>query len=277
MTTGGSSEEERASDGEQRLSAARERRPEGDLRIEKLTSFGEFDRCIELQNSVWGYEPADAMSQKVFLLAAEIGGQVLGAFERDEMVGYAMALPGVRDGRPYLHSHHLAVLPPWRNKGVGRRLKLAQRDDALARGIERMEWTFDPLEIRNAHLNIARLGAVVRRYARNFYGASSSPLQGGLPTDRMVAEWWLRSKRVESALRGEAAEFEVEEQVRVPAAIYEWKASPMYRETARELQAGNATLLEDAFADGRAVLGYKRTAEGDGVFLLGLWDEAVNA
>lgn len=247
----------------------------GEIRIENLTTFAHFDRCVALQDAVWRYEPSDAMSQKVFLLASQIGGQVLGAFEGDEMAGYAMSLPGVRAGQAYLHSHHLAVLPPWRNKGVGRRLKLAQRDEALARGIALMEWTFDPLEIRNAHLNIARLGAIVRRYRPDFYGPSSSPLQGGLPTDRVVAEWWLRSARVEKALQGEAPEFEVEEQVRVPASIYEWKASAMYRETARELQANNAAALQHAFASGRAVLGYRRSAEGDGVFLLGRWDEGL--
>lgn len=250
---------------------------DGEIRIETLTSFAQFDRCMELQDTVWGYEPSDAMSQKVFLLASQIGGQVMGAFEGGEMVGYAMSLPGVRDRQPYLHSHHLAVLLPWRNKGVGRRLKLAQREEALGRGIALMEWTFDPLEIRNAHLNIAKLGAIVRRYRPNFYGASSSPLQGGLPTDRVVAEWWLRSERVERALRDETLEFAVERQVRVPASVYEWKASAMYRETARELQASNAAALQHAFAAGQAVLGYRRSAAGDGTFLLGCWDEALTA
>lgn len=245
-----------------------------EIRIEKLTTFAQFDRCVEMQDTVWGYEPSDAMSQKVFLLATQIGGQVLGAFEGNEFVGYAMALPGVRHGHAYLHSHHLAVLPAWRNKGVGRRLKLAQREEALERGIELMEWTFDPLEIRNAHLNIARLGAIVRRYRRNFYGASSSPLQGGLPSDRIVAEWWLRSRRVEEVLAGTEPVFAVEEQVQVPAQIYEWKASPLYRETARELQASNAAAFENAFTAGYAVLGYKRSLRGDGAFLLGRWDEA---
>ena len=100
----------------------------------------------------------------------------------------------------------LAVLPQYRNTGLGRRLKLAQRDDALERGIDLMEWTFDPLEIKNAHLNIARLGAIARRYMRNIYGPSTSPLQGGLPTDRLVVEWWLRSERVRRALGEETAE-----------------------------------------------------------------------
>ena len=138
-----------------------------------------------------------------------------------------------------------------------------------------MEWTFDPLEIKNAHLNIARLGAIVRRYKRNFYGPSSSPLQGGLPTDRVYAEWWLRSKRVCSVLAGEQPSFEVLEQVSVPGEIYEWKASEAHREEARLVQASNATVLEDAFARGHSVLGYAKSPEGSGTFLLGRWDEAL--
>jgi predicted GNAT superfamily acetyltransferase len=167
----------------------------------------------------------------------------------------------------------LAVLKEWRNAGVGRRLKLAQRDDAVARGFALIEWTFDPLEIKNAHLNIAKLGAVARRYRRNFYGTTTSPLQGGLPTDRLVAEWWLKSDRVERVLRGEEPRAEIEAQVDVPAAIYEWKALPERRDAALALQASNAAALEAAFERGLAVLGYRRNEQGDGSFLLGKWNE----
>jgi predicted GNAT superfamily acetyltransferase len=211
----------------------------------------------------------------MFLLASRIGGQVMGAFAGGTMAGFAMALPGYRHGHPYLHSHMVGVLPEFRNLGLGRKLKLAQREDALARGFELMEWTFDPLEIKNAHLNIARLGAIIRRYKRNFYGPSSSPLQGGLPTDRVYAEWWLRSRRVCSVLASEQPQFEVLEQVNVPAEIYQWKASDTKRAEALRIQANNASALEDAFARGHSVLGYQRNSEGDGSFLLGVWDEAL--
>src|SRR5437660_8839689 len=110
----------------------------------------------------------------------------------------------------------LAVRSCYRNLGLGRRMKLAQRDDALARGFELMEWTFDPLEIKNAYLNLEKLGAIARRYNINQYGMSSSALQGGLPTDRLVAEWWLRSRRVTALLdRGERPRFEVQERIAV--------------------------------------------------------------
>src|ERR1700761_3399242 len=218
-----------------------------DIRIEPLTTLEQFDRCVDLQNTVWAYDISAMMTQKVFLLASHIGGQVLGAFDGDTLVGYAMSLPGVRNGHTYLHSHHLAVLAGWRDFGVGRRLKLAQRDDALARGFELMEWTFDPLEIKNSHLNFARLGAISRRYARNFYGESASPLHGGLPTDRIYAEWWLKSDRVTRILAGEAPVMHVTEHVDVPAKISTWKASDENRSKALELQAANASALESAF------------------------------
>lgn len=244
-----------------------------EIRIEALTELEEFDRCVELQNAVWSYDVSAMMTQKVYLLASHIGGQVIGAFEGETLVGYAMALPGVRNGHAYLHSHHLAVLPGWQNAGVGRRLKLAQRDEAIERGIDLMEWTFDPLEIKNSHLNFARLGAISRRYKRNFYGPSTSPLHGGLPTDRIYAEWWLRSERVTRVLAGETPTMHVTEHVDVPAEISAWKASDENRGRALEVQAANASALESAFARGLAVIGYERMADGDGRFLLGKWDE----
>jgi predicted GNAT superfamily acetyltransferase len=249
--------------------------PKTEVQIRTLTELSEFDHCVEIETAVWGYDPGDLIPRRMFLLAQRIGGQVLGAYVGDVMAGFAMALPGYRNGHAYLHSHMVGVLPEYRNLGLGRTLKLSQREDALKRGFKLMEWTFDPLEIKNAHLNIARLGAIVRRYKRNFYGPSSSPLQGGLPTDRVYAEWWLDSRRVRSVLAGEPPKFEVLEQIDVPGKIYEWKASDDHRETARQIQSNNAAALEDAFARGHSVLGYRRNPDGDGSFLLGVWDESL--
>jgi predicted GNAT superfamily acetyltransferase len=245
------------------------------VRIASLGGLDQYERCVELQLAVWGYSDGDLVPRRMFLLAQHIGGQVLGAFVREPgsadeiIVGFALAWPGYRDGKPYLHSHMLAVLPEYRNLGLGRKLKLAQRDDALARGIDLMEWTYDPLEIKNAHLNIARLGAISRRYEENFYGASSSPLQGGLPTDRLYAEWWLRSPRVINILNGEPQAIEIVERVAVPQDIYQWKQDPERRLQARTLQQENQIALEAAFHRGLAVIGYERSPNGDGCFLLG--------
>jgi predicted GNAT superfamily acetyltransferase len=157
---------------------------------------------------------------------------------------------------------------------LGRRLKLAQRDDALQRGFDLMEWTFDPLEIKNAHLNLARLGAIARRYSINHYGYSSSPLQGGLPTDRLVAEWWLRSKRVVNLLeKKQPPEFQTVTRIEVPAQIYAWKASTTERPKAADVQKRNREQFLAAFRQGLVALGYRRDEQDNGTFQLGRWDE----
>lgn len=253
------------------------------IQIRSCVGFDELEAAVQMEIATWGYDRSDILPRKAFLVTQAIGGQVIGAFDpaipaskdADRMVGFAMAMAGIksRPGQPpmpYLHSHMLAVRPEYRDQGLGFRLKCFQREEALARGIEWMEWTFDPLEIKNAYLNITRLGAVVRRYKANFYGSSSSKLQGGLPTDRLVAEWAMNSERVEHALaRQVAAPFSVEEEITVPAAIYAWKASEADRERAREVQSRNREIFEKAFAAGFAVLGFRRMPHGDGVFELG--------
>jgi len=249
-------------------------RKDGEIQIRSLTTLEQFERCVVLQLEVWGYSDGDLIPRRVFLVAQRIGGQVLGAFDGETIIGFAMALPGYRNGHPYLHSHMLAVLPDYRNAGLGRKLKLAQREDAIARGFDLMEWTFDPLEIKNAHLNIARLGAISRRYKADFYGPSSSPLQGGLPTDRLYAEWWLKSPRVMKTLHGEADVNEIIERITVPHTIYEWKQDPQRRSLAEQVQTSNREALQSAFDRGLSVIGYERDAEGNGAFLLGRWNDA---
>ncbi|MBZ5721873.1 MAG: GNAT family N-acetyltransferase [Acidobacteriia bacterium] len=242
--------------------------------IRKCHRLEEMRACVALQKEVWNFSDIELVPLRLFVVAEKVGGQVMGAFEGNDLVGFALAIPGFRAGRSYLYSHMLAVRSDHRNAGLGRRLKLFQRDDGLARGFELMEWTFDPLEIKNAYLNIEKLGAIARRYNVNQYGITSSPLQGGLPTDRLVAEWWLKSKRVECVLGEQPkSEFGVQATVPVPAQIYEWKASPSTREKAKEVQDRNRALFLKAFADGLSVLGYERDREGNGKFLLGKWDE----
>ena len=168
----------------------------------------------------------------------------------------------------------LAVRAEYRNAGLGRQIKLFQREDALARGFELIEWTFDPLEIKNSYLNIEKLGAIARRYNINQYGITSSPLQGGLPSDRLIAEWWLKSKRVETLLAaGKNPTFIGESSIEVPAQIYDWKAVPETRGKAQQVQERNREQFLRAFSNGLAVLGYERDPAGNGKFLLGRWDE----
>jgi predicted GNAT superfamily acetyltransferase len=242
--------------------------------IRHCDTLDELNACVSLQRNVWGFTDAELVPLRLFVVAKKIGGQVLGGFDGRELIAFCMALPGTRNGYLYLHSHMLAVRQEYRDCGIGRRLKLMQRDDALRRRIELIEWTFDPLEIKNAWLNLESLGAIARRYIVNQYGMTSSPLQGGLPSDRFVAEWWLKSRRVETTMReGRHPVITVESRVKVPAEIYQWKSDPASRARAAAVQMRNRELLMQAFEDGLAILGYERDESGNGVFLLGHWDE----
>src|SRR5438477_3228981 len=138
----------------------------------------EMRACVSLQKEVWNFSDAELVPLRMFVVADKVGGQVIGSFNENQMIGFALSVPGTRSGHVYLHSHMLAVKKEHRNSGLGRRMKLMQREDALGRGIDLIEWTFDPLEIKNAYLNIEKLGAVARRYNINQYGITSSPLQG---------------------------------------------------------------------------------------------------
>jgi predicted GNAT superfamily acetyltransferase len=260
----------------------------GQIVIRKCEALEEMQACFALQKEVWEFSDAELVPVRLFVVANKIGGQVIGAFVHsdgehsnggetegaDELIGFAMAIPGVRNGHAYLHSQMLAVREQYRNGGLGRRMKLYQREDALARGFELMEWTFDPLEIKNAYLNIEKLGAIARRYSVNQYGVTSSPLQGGLPSDRLVAEWWMTSKRVEAVLADVPfATFECRARIDVPAEIYEWKSAAAMRAQALAVQERNREPFVRAFARGLSVLGYERDERGDGRFLLGEWHE----
>jgi predicted GNAT superfamily acetyltransferase len=240
------------------------------IEIRQLFQLEEFEEVVGLQRSIWSFADVELLPLRFLVVASKVGGHVFGAYDGLRMIGFCFAIPGIKpDGHPYLHSHMLGVLPEYRNAQVGRSLKLRQREDALARGIALIEWTFDPLELKNAFLNIERLGAIVRVYKENQYGTTSSPLHGGLPTDRCIAEWWIDSPRVRSVFKGPRT---------IPAATAERIAYPsdiaVIREQdaarAREIQQTNARLFLDAFARGLAVTGFERT-ESEGVYLLEPW------
>jgi predicted GNAT superfamily acetyltransferase len=216
--------------------------------IEDLVTEDQFREAVRVQKTIWGFSDIDLLPVRFFVVASKIGGQVFGAYDNGEMVAFCLAIPGLKeDGMPYLHSHMLGVLPAYQNSGLGRRLKLHQRDNALARGIDLIEWTFDPLEIKNAYFNIARLGTIVRRYVRNQYGTTSSPLTGGLPTDRCVAEWWI----AHAPRRGT-----VSEGIRLPMNFAGIRSHDPVRALA--IQRELAEQFETAFRRGLAVIGVER-------------------
>ena len=161
-----------------------------DIRIRDLKSIDDFRRVVDLEHAVWGYtDSADTVTVPVFIFTVKRGATLIGAFDAgDRMVGFAYAVVGMKDGRPMLWSHMTGVLPDYRG-GLGYRLKLEQRTRALAQGYELIEWTFDPMQAMNAHLNFAKLGGVVEEYAENFYGESTSALHRGTPTDRLIVTW----------------------------------------------------------------------------------------
>ncbi|HZP24491.1 MAG TPA: GNAT family N-acetyltransferase [Terriglobales bacterium] len=244
------------------------------IEVRSCTEVEELRAFVALQKEVWGFADNELVPLRIFSLAPKIGGQVIGAWQGKVLVGFAFSIPGTRNGHAYLHSHMLAVQAEYRNTGLGRRLKLFQREDAIAHGYELIEWTFDPLEIKNAYLNLQRLGAIARRYNINQYGITSSPLQGFLPTDRLVAEWWLKSERVQALLSNRPQpSFREELRIHVPADIYVWKANPETRQKAADVQSRNREQFLKAFSRDLACLRYERDGDGNGAFVLGRWDE----
>lgn len=240
------------------------------IAVRALREPGEMDEAVALQKSIWGFEDIDLLPARLFVVATKIGGQVFGAFDGARMTGYCLSIPGLKPGGGhYLHSHMLGVLPGYRDRGVGKQLKLAQRADALARGIGLMEWTFDPLQVKNAFFNMERLGCVVRRLVRNQYGITTNKFDLGMPTDRCTAEWWMASEHVRRVLAGEAPPRPaIEARVEVPLAFPEWRATDPAR--ARAGQARISESLESAFQSGLAVVGVER-GEASGTYLLGRW------
>ncbi len=225
------------------------------LEIRHCDSLAEYEECVELERTLWG-EPM-AVPSPIFVVAHHTGGQILGAFDGRKLVGFTLSLVGSRGDKPFLHSHMTGVLQEYQNHGVGRRLKLFQRQDALKRGIRLIEWTFDPLELRNAHFNLVRLGAVVRRFIPNCYGITESPLHVGLPTDRLVAEWWIDSPRVKSILADNPMPSNSPARtVSLPTRIDELRARD--RGAAGKIQAEIRDQFEKLLHSGFVVSGFER-------------------
>jgi predicted GNAT superfamily acetyltransferase len=228
-----------------------------ELTYRACESVEDFHKCVELQKAVWRFADEDLLPTRLFVVGQKIGGQIFGAFdERGKLAGFCLAIPALRNGKSYLHSHMLGVLPEYQNLHVGRKLKLMQRDDAIARGIPLIEWTFDPLELKNAFFNVMRLGAIVRRYVPNQYGASSSALQHGLPTDRLVAEWWVSAERAAS---------QGERRIACRADILEVKQTDS--KAALAVQTRLREEFQEAFREGYAVTGFER-GEKESAYLL---------
>jgi predicted GNAT superfamily acetyltransferase len=243
------------------------------IQVRALTQHDEFREAVQLQQEIWGFSDIELLPVRLFVVATKVGGQAYGAYDEGRMIAFCLAIPGLKpNGGYYLHSHMLGVRQEYRNYGIGRILKLEQRKDALSRGIPLIEWTFDPLEIKNAYFNMERLGAVVRRYLPNQYGTTTSHLHGGLPTDRLVAEWWVDSPRVASIVDGRVFQRpQPEARIPVPNNIGELRTADPRK--AREIQASIGEQFKEYFARGLAVIGFERSA-GEGSYLIGKWESS---
>jgi predicted GNAT superfamily acetyltransferase len=168
-----------------------------EIRVRAARDRADYDRCVLLQKAVWGLADQDVTGAIQLIATTHAGGTCqIAETGAAEAVGFAYAFPAIRGGVPHLHSDMLAVLPEYQKRGVGVRLKWAQREEALARGLGLITWTFDPLQARNANLNLRRLGALATEFYEDFYGVTSSTLHHGLATDRLLVRWELGAERV---------------------------------------------------------------------------------
>jgi predicted GNAT superfamily acetyltransferase len=249
--------------------------PQPAITIRPLRTRQELDAAVALQGQVWGYSNLDVDSPSMLTVASRFCGQTLGAFKQcpgqlpgelpsqltapESLIGFSLAFASLPFG--HLHSHRVGVHPDYQNLGIGRKLKLAQREDALARGVNEIQWTFDPLQQRNAYFNIARLGGIARRYIPNLYGITTSPLHGGLPTDRLMIEWHLDSERVLRVLAGDVPNPDSKERLKKDKDTREIR---LPRPGLRADKAAQATLreqFESHFSQGYVVCGFRE--DGD--------------
>jgi predicted GNAT superfamily acetyltransferase len=251
----------------------------GDIVIRECVSLGELDSCIRLQREVFGLPDLEVSPQRHLIVSREAGGWTLGAFvsegeqESERLVGFVHHLAAVNGNEIFGYSHMMAVAVDYQNKGVGARLKWAQRARALEEGRSRIKWTWDPMQARNAHFNLNRLGVTVSSYAENFYGTDyltiptlNAAEPQGIASDRLFADWRLRSRRVSAlAQRGSKAEElavpgSAAVEIVIPA---EWtmlvKEDPAMAKM-EQLRVRNE--FQKAFANGLVAAGFERSSTG---------------
>ncbi|HMF55785.1 MAG TPA: GNAT family N-acetyltransferase [Pyrinomonadaceae bacterium] len=238
------------------------------IEIRECATIEEYDGCIRLQREAFGLPDLEISPRRHLIVSRMAGGWTLGAFDGDRMVGFVHHLVAVR-GRDEIigYSHMMAVARDYQNHGVGARLKFAQRERALLEGRNYIKWTWDPMQARNAHFNLNRLGVVVRSYAENFYGTdyntipSESGKAHGLDSDRLFAEWELDHTRVAALAEGRAPDRlpEPEASIEIPP---NWSAlQSSDTESARREQLRVRHEFQNAFASGLICAAFQRDAE----------------
>ena len=237
-----------------------------EMTIRECTTIEEFDGCLSLQREAFGLPDLELSPRRHLIVSRQAGGWTLGAFAADRMVGFVHTLAAVRGNEIFGYSHMMAVAKDYQNKGVGARLKWAQRERALREGRKLIKWTWDPMQARNAHFNLNRLGATVDTYAENFYGIDYSTDavitdRIDLPSDRLSATWHLESERVRALANGLAVTF-AEKPVGSVSIPVQWsalvKSDP---KRALEEQARVREEFKKAFARGLICRGFERGEE----------------
>jgi predicted GNAT superfamily acetyltransferase len=191
---------------------------ESEIIIRECVSVEDFHQCIELEKAIWKDDDIGIMPIRLYMISKACKAPTIGAFDSSgRLVGFVHTMLALVGRNVVYHSHMAAVVEDLRHKDIGYRIKLAQRQAAIDAGIPMIFWTFDPLQSRNAHFNINKLGAVIRRYELNYYGEGlSSVFDSGVPSDRIFAEWWVSSPHVESVLAGNRPKFDGPDRITIP-------------------------------------------------------------
>jgi predicted GNAT superfamily acetyltransferase len=231
--------------------------------IRICNTFEDYEKCIELQRKVWHLRDIDITPLRIYVISQNAGGFTLGAFSSEgEMIGFLHTLPAVGERREFIYySHMLAIVPEMQNSGLGREMKLRQRERALENRVPYLIWTFDPLQSRNAHLNINKLGCIIRRYKINFYSSSmASVFDANVESDRLMAEWWISSPRVEAAIAGRRPDFPPDAPfVEVPYDIASVRAHNL--DAVREWRNKTREQFQSVFGRGLVCTGFEPGSE----------------
>lgn len=243
---------------------------ESEIIIRECLSVEDFQQCIELERAIWQDDDVDIMPIRLYMILKACKAPTIGAFDSDgRLVGFVHTALALIGKNIVYHSHLAGVIEDLRHKDIGYRLKLAQRQYAIEAGIPMIFWTFDPLQSRNAHFNINKLGAIVRRYEVNYYGEGASTIfDSGVPSDRIFAEWWITSPHVQSVLAGNRPKFDGEDRVTIPDDINRVRAQSIEDHLRYRLSARDG--FQSQMAGGQIVRGFARDNDkGEGYYIFG--------
>ncbi len=181
------------------------------MEIRKLATPKEYLEAEEVQRTVWHFPDREIVPLNELVVVQKHGGHVFGGFANGKMIAFCFGCPGYHDGKTYHYSRMLGVMPGYQDSGIGYTLKLKQRDYVLEQGLDLVLWTFDPLQSRNAYLNIEKLGCIIREYTVNLYPESGSRFNAGMESDRFTPEWWIATKRVKDRIAGKRAKYDLDD------------------------------------------------------------------